>query len=370
MDKNDFSDLKKSWNISLNSSNQNFHNKVIHSLSESYKIDAISIIPFSKKYSSLKKIDQIDKEDGKITWHYLPQKHKKYFFGKEIKNLKLKIDKNTVVITDTINAKVLLNSFAFAKKHHLKVIGIYTDSPSNITSNKKIGSLITRHFSKKVDGAISLTVELNSLLNKKKKPYKVIHGIVETQTISKDQSMSKYIFYGGSLLEKDGIYHFINGFNKLENKDIKLFIAGHHENKEKINEFIEKNHNIIFLGNVDEDMVKKYIENAIMCVNPRPIDARRDALSFPSKVLEYINGESIVLSTKQSSIFEMFNREIVWMNDLSERSIVNAINHVLQIDQKTSDEMKQTAKAKVQEHCSFKCMNKAIAELLNLLISE
>ena len=48
LEENDYVEFNKQWKVSLNPSNQNFHNKMIRALSINNEIDVISIRPFSK----------------------------------------------------------------------------------------------------------------------------------------------------------------------------------------------------------------------------------------------------------------------------------------------------------------------------------
>lgn len=56
LSKNEYNEYTKLWKISPNPSNQNFHNKLIRSLSINNKVDVISIRPFSKKLVSSKRL--------------------------------------------------------------------------------------------------------------------------------------------------------------------------------------------------------------------------------------------------------------------------------------------------------------------------
>ena len=65
------------------------------------------------------------------------------------------------------------------KNYNLKVIGICTDSPSNISGTTKIYTNKILDYSRNFDGFLALTNELGDLFNKKSKPQLIFEGIVE-----------------------------------------------------------------------------------------------------------------------------------------------------------------------------------------------
>ena len=108
----DFAGYAKHWKISLNPSNQNFHNKIIRSLAITEKVEVFSCRPYSYKSCLIKKLNAHIKEDKNITWNYLSVTKRKFF---RIRSYKLQINKllkgtdlnDTVILTDTINPTVI-----------------------------------------------------------------------------------------------------------------------------------------------------------------------------------------------------------------------------------------------------------------------
>ena len=95
--RDDYKAFYKLWNISLNPSNQNFHNKMIRSLAINNTVDVISIRPFSKRKCLAKYLTEETKEEDNITWHYIKIKGtrlKRHFtIKKEVAKLKAERDK-------------------------------------------------------------------------------------------------------------------------------------------------------------------------------------------------------------------------------------------------------------------------------------
>ena len=112
LDADDYVEFNSHWKVSLNPSNQNFHNKVIRSLGLTNDIEVISMRPFSRKVCSIKKLEKSTKVSGKITWHYLEVKRlrvMRYFsFKKQASEILKTLDLNyAVIVTDTINPRVV-----------------------------------------------------------------------------------------------------------------------------------------------------------------------------------------------------------------------------------------------------------------------
>ncbi|MFA7384582.1 MAG: hypothetical protein WCZ24_00005, partial [Bacilli bacterium] len=72
MDSSDFNEYLVHWSSPPNPSNQNFHNKLIRSLAINNKVDVISVRPFSRSLCNIKHLKKSDREDGNISWHYIP----------------------------------------------------------------------------------------------------------------------------------------------------------------------------------------------------------------------------------------------------------------------------------------------------------
>ena len=143
IEENDYVDFSKAWSISLNPSNQNFHNKVIRSLATLNQVDVISIRPYSKSKCHLKRLRAENKTIGNINYHYLKIVRRKYFrspsLNKQVKKLIPSIlNDDVVLVTDTINPRcVQLTSF-IKKTYDIPCIGICTDSPFNISGTNHL----------------------------------------------------------------------------------------------------------------------------------------------------------------------------------------------------------------------------------------
>ena len=256
---------------------------------------------------------------------------------------------------------------AFCKKNKIPLIGIVTDNPYNITNVKKFHALLTLRTAKKCDGYICLTEALNTLFNKKKKPYILTKGLSKNEVSTKEAPVCyPYFFYAGTLLKKYGILNLIKAFKKFKDKPVKLVIAGHHRNPEFENA-IKDNENIIFLGCVDNDTVLQYESHSIANINPRPYIAKIDKYSVPSKVIEYISKEPVIISGFSSELKDMLMNSILWVDE--NNSLLDRMKEAYGIDEFRRKAMFGENKYHYQNEFSFEANNKKIDNFILDILS-
>ena len=372
MDKNDYKSFVSLWKKKPNPSNQNFHNKLIRSLAVNNEIEVISIRPFSRKLVSLKSLPREAKRIGNINWHYLHIKNNKILRFFSIKKDCLKVLKketldSAVVITDTINRNCLSCAVKIAKVNKLPLIGVCTDSPSNITGTNRSYTMYLLKKAQKCNGFIALTNELNTLYNDSNKPNIIVEGIVEKENNVAPHAEDKpYFFFGGSLLPRYGINELIDGFEQLKRDDVKLIIAGHTGNNQNIISKIKANLNIEFIGTIDVDSVLSYEAGAIANINPRPFSEDLDRFSIPSKTIEYLTSGSITISVRNSKLKPFFDEEILWINNSTANDISWALGIVLGMNKEERDEIGRKAKEKVQSLFSLDQVNQKLVQFLTI----
>ena len=345
-------------------SNQNFHNKLIRALSLTHEIEVISVRPINQNF----KLNELPFEvvnDDKITWKYIREKNSKIDkflnLSRRINNaLEEKYPSSTVIFVDTLNLSLLQNACKTAKRFGLKIYGVCTDNPLNISFtndsyNQKLISL-----TKSLDGYISLTHDINNLFNGQDKPFVVIDGVTEQVEIKdKPDIKDPYIYFGGSLMREYGVYSLIDAFNKLEDKNIKLVIAGHHEPKDFKN-YIKGNPNIIYLNAIPYIDVIKYEKHAICCVNPRPVSPQIDNYSIPSKTLEYLANGTLTITVDNNILNKRYEKCLIWAKSGYEKDLLDALNKAINMDEKEKEAMIHTALDTINKYTSFENIANAI----------
>ena len=375
IDAEDYKLFVESWKKRPNPSNQNFHNKMIRALALHNDLEVISIRPFSKKLVNEKSLKREDNKIDNISWHYISIKGNKAFRFIKIKKegskvLKKEDVKDSIVLTDTINPNCMNVALKIGKSHKLPVVGICTDSPSNITGTRKSYTLFLLNKASKCQGYIALTRELNVLINENNMAHLIVEGIVENNEDIRAFSHNKpYIFFGGSLLPRYGVYTLIEAFKMMNRDDVDLFIAGHTGNDHQIKDAIKDNPNIHFLGTIDVKEILSYEKGALLNINPRPYSEDLDRFSIPSKTLEYLTSGQVTISVRNTKLQNYFKDEIVWVNNSTAEEIKDALEYVINMDETNRKEIASKAKEKVLSlfsmgHVSIK-MTKFLANFSN-----
>ena len=352
-DEKDFRSFMNIWKIPLNSSNQNFHNKLIRALAINTPVEVISVRPFSRHNTRVRGLNAETRVDGNITWHYLHRKgtklHRILSISPQIGKILSKTDlSDAIFITDTINTSVVRSVTKIRKKFNRPIIGVCTDSPSNISGTKRSYSVYLLSHCDDFDGYLALTDGLNDLFNPDHKPGYIFEGLVEEREYPTfSENKRPYFFFGGALMERYGVFKLIKAFKELDNQDIDLYICGHHGDKAKIKEEIENAKNIKFLGLLPVNKVMEYEHNALACINPRPFSEDLDRFSIPSKTLEYMSAGRPVISVKNTILMEKFGEDIIWAPSTSKEDLIAAMNKVLSMTEVERENLGDKLKNKV-----------------------
>ena len=354
---NDYNEYLKAWPYPINSSSQMIHNRLVRSLSLYHHVDVISVRPFSKQDCLVRNLLKNERVTNRIHWHYLSVRRSKLgrfsFMWAQVEKILRNVDKNSLILTDTLNTNVFAIATYAAKRKRMPIIGVCTNSPSNVTGTNRSYAVNVLKMAKHLDGTIALTPALNDLYNEKNKPSIVIEGLAEDYLpLPGDNKYGKYLFYSGSLYEKYGIYNLIQAFNELELPDYKLLICGHHEGKTFL-EAIRRKKNIRYLGALTNQECIQLQQNAVANINPRPFNEDLDRFTVPSKMFEYLNSTRPTISTKSSRLMKVFQEDAIWMKTGSVEDIKEAINTLLALDKEEQDYLGKKAHDRAQMYYSL-----------------
>ena len=370
----DYRTFIEQWRIALNASNQNFHNKLIRSLAINNEVHVISIRPFSISKMKVAKLPSETKKEDNVTWHYLERSGGKILRSltivPQVKKILKSIDlSDAIFITDTINPSASGTVNKINKKLNRPVIGICTDSPSNISGTKRSYTLYLLEQASNYQGYIALTEGLNYLFNPDGKPSYILEGVVENRTFPKTNEIRPdYLFFGGAMMERYGMYQLIEAYKILNPKDIELYVCGHHLDKNQYKEAVKGYPRIKYLGLLPMNKVMEYEHRALACVNPRPFTEDLDRFSIPSKTLEYMSMGVPVISVKNSILMEKFPDEVIWLESANESDIVHGIKQLLNMSYEERDVLAQKARTRVLELYSLESVSKNIQPFLDQFV--
>ena len=358
----------KMWKVKPNLSNQNFHNKLIRSLAISHEVIVFSMRSINENHTLDVLKENIYKE-GNITWVY-PQvkasKVDKLLNDKKRLSLldQFEYEKNDVIFVDVLNVRLLKLAKAFSKDKNLKIVGICTDNPANISFTGKKYAEQVMTLSDALDGYICLTDKLDELFNKNEhKKALVIDGVTEeAKSDNKIEVGKPYIFFGGSLMAKYGVRNLINAYKSLNRDDIALVISGHHEEDNFIG-YIRAFDNVIYVGALNYNELTSFEQNALLAVNPRPIDYSIDEYSFPSKVLEFLSNGVLTVTVDNSLLKEHYEDALLFADSGEVEDLAKALEEALALPEEEKKRRIKLGKALVQANTSLENINQKIDSL-------
>ena len=226
------------------------------------------------------------------------------------------VSNDFIIITDTLRLNLIKTAKKIAKQYGVKVIGMLTDNPFNLSSG---GSFIKKSLRKEVsalDGYLSLTQNLVTVFNQHVPSY-VFEGLVTEEKEGKKDPIHNYFYFGGSLYERYGVKTLVDAFHD-SNVNCKLVLAGSGPLDKYIEEMAEKDYRILYLSQISKEKNIAYMRNSIANINPRPLDKKLDEESVPSKLIEYLSIGTPVISTKYPELYSLFKDDVTWIdgNDL------------------------------------------------------
>ena len=368
VDQNSFKDYLMKWKVSPNLSNQNFHHKLIKALSFQFEVDVISVRAINSNFEN-SKLEASKVKEENTTWNYpcvsVNRLSKALLLNSRIKKSLELDDSNYVIFVDALNYSLVKSAFKLHKKKGYKIIGICTDNPYNISFTSALYIRNLMKYATKLDGYVVLTEGINKVYNLNDKPYIQIDGVNEDKEINTTTHFEKpYIYFGGSLMEEYGVYNLIDAFKELKLDNTALLICGHHLQKEKLFEKIGNDESIKYLGPVNYEDNLSLERNALLCVNPRPINPKIDDYSIPSKTLEFLAAKSLCVTVDNKLLKENYNDVIFWAKSSSAEDLKAAIKEALSVSDKIS--LVEEGYKKVMSRTS----QKVIGERINKFLSE
>ena len=371
--KDDYISFCKNWHLSLNTTIQNLHNRLIRSLALTHQIEVISVRPFSKKFCDLKMLPASTTQEGNITWHYLQIKRNRLtrFISakRQAKKLVSKMFlEDAIILTDTLNPYLLNSSTSLAAKYNLPIIGVCNNTPSGIHNTGRSYTMFLLNAAMDLSGYITLTSGLNELFNEHNRANMTFEGILEDNYHQADVSKyGRYLFYNGNLDEKYGVYDLINAFKEIKDPDLKLIISGYHADTNRMDKAIEGS-NIINLGMISLDEIMSFENNAIANINPRPYSEDYDRYLIPNNTIDYLGANSITISVRNSKLMQHFAESVIWLDSSDKDDLVNGINKALTLSNEEREHLIEETRSKANKLYSLTTMNRRMVLFLKQFI--
>lgn len=234
-----------------------------------------------------------------------------------------------------------------AKLFRKKMVVVLTDPPGVLLPTdrffsrtlKKIDIYLVSMILRYADAVVSLAPELINRFAVNK-PFLVFPGILES-TFADKLSVEKNaqpegkpftIIYAGGLSQAYGVDRLLEaicGFDKGANIQLRLFGRGDQE--EKIQQLVNTDSRFYYGGFVSSDELVPELLHADLLINPRPTHDAFAAMSFPSKLIEYLATGRPVLTTRIVSIPDTYIPYFSFIVDESSEGIREAIKNIMEI---------------------------------------
>lgn len=363
-------------NIKPNPSNQNFYSKLIRSLAVTNHVSVVSHRPIAKGMFPKNKLERSFSRSDNVKFYYtfvgaslkyklLNETRAIYKAGKDaIDDLH---SDEFVIIVDPLRLALLKTALALGKKYNVKVVGMLTDNPLNLTNNKTFISNKILKLAGNLDGYLSLSRGLVNAYNKNKPNY-VFPGLVADETTFDKEPIDNYYFFAGSLYERYGVKTLVDAFHE-SNLQSRLVIAGSGPLAKYIENISHGDPRILYLTQLPKERVTGYENNALANINPRPLDTKLDNESVPSKMLEYLSVSTPIISTKFPVFYGPFKDDIYWIKGNEKEDIMNAIHEFEESDNLTRKRKASSAKLKAFEFYSLRVQCESITHFLTALNS-
>ena len=374
--KDDYVAFCDNWNGSLNTTIQHLHNRLIRALALTHEVDVISVRPFSRKYCKLKKLPASTTQEGKITWHYLEVKKKRFFKVDFIKNqakkILLKANLNdAIILTDTLNPYLLKSSTSLAEYFKLPIIGVCNNTPSSIHDTGKSYTTYLHSLADDLSGYITQTPNLNELFNKHNRANITIEGVLEDRFKEQDVTQyGKYIFYYGNLEERHGVYDLIQAFIELNNSQVNLVVAGYHANEELMDKLSKYRNNIKYLGMISSDLALSLENGSLFNINSRPYTEDFDRYLIPYNTLDYLNSKSLTVSVRNNILKRVFKDDALWLELGEKEELMEVMKKALSMNEQEKNEIIKKANADANKLYSMSVVNRKLILFLKQFLKQ
>lgn len=354
------------------------NNRVAVNVLNSYDQKSVIEHSFHEKVISI--------SENKIDYYFIPSIDN---FKKNRKNSKENIKKfleeyskcNTdlCIVVDVLKPYA---EYVYRYANGVPVISIITDIPKHLVYGSGIKGrmrniykqMVFMSMIKKSNGFVFLTEEMNKLLNKKKKDYIIMEGLVDTSSIQQIKSCEvrkgNVVLYSGALHIRYGIAKVIEAFKSDELKSYELHLYGAGDYEKNIKEICLHYPNIKYFGVVSNDEVIKKQMEADILINPRPINEEFVKYSFPSKNMEYMLSGTPVLTSDLPGMPEEYKKYVIILDVTSSDSIKRGILQAFSIPEEKRNQMGIAAKRFIESKKNNTVQARRIIEMAEEILQK
>ena len=376
MTEHDFAAFQSEAKIKPNPSNQNFYSKLIKCIALRNNVSVISHRPFAKGMMKDKYLESNIVTEGNVRFFYTYREASKVYKvlreqNEIIKNAHRAIEEfhsnEFIIVVDALRLSLLKAAKKIAAEYNVKIVGMLTDNPANLSGVLKSYVSQIKRAVRSLDGYLALTDGLVQVFNGYKPSY-VFEGLVDSPDVFKKDPIYDYYFFAGSLYERYGVKTLVEAFHESNIKS-KLVVAGAGPLAKYIEHLSYDDYRILYLPQLPRDKILGYERNAIVNINPRPLDSKLDNESVPSKLIEYLSNGQPVLSTKYPKLYGPFKDDVFWIEDSSLEGMRRALEEFAKADINDAKRKAYIAKMKAFEFYGLEVQSESINHFLTSINS-
>ena len=376
MTESDFALYQNNAKIKPNPSNQNFYNNLIKALAFRNNVSVVSHRPLTKGMFKEKYFEAEENKEGNANFYYTYiEAGKVYKLLREQNEIIKRAHKaiedfhsnDFIIVTDTLRLSLLTAARKIADEFNVKIVGMLTDNPDNLSFRRKSYVLHLRRNVRQLDGYLSLSDGLVQVFNGYKPSY-VFEGLVDSPDVFKKDPIYDYFFFAGSLYERYGVKTLVDAFHASNIKS-KLIVAGSGPLAKYIEHLSYDDYRILYLPQLPREKILGYERNAIANINPRPLNPKLDNESVPSKLLEYLSNGTPIISSKFPRLYGPFKDDVFWIEDTSLEGMKKALEDFAASDLEEAKRKAYTARMKAFEFYGIEVQSESINHFLTSLSS-
>jgi glycosyltransferase involved in cell wall biosynthesis len=226
-------------------------------------------------------------------------------------------------------------------------IGLSTSWERKIIKHiRRVDTYLIKLGLKKVDGIISMTSQLARKLAPDRPALTIpaIHNsrMADFYNDKKDRSEQSFnVIYAGALSHEYGVDLLVNAFLKVAQPTWRLLITGKGSMATSINNFSKQNHQIQYLGFLDDKEFSKVLMSADVLVSPKLSSGLTASFSFPSKIVEFLGTGLPVISTNLPTFTDDFRKHLIISRSDSLEDFGDCLRYVSSWDDEERDEWKE-----------------------------
>lgn len=215
-----------------------------------------------------------------------------------LNKIKIMFQSNDTLVVYSLKSAYLLACYMIKKEiPYVKMCVIVPDLPQYMSESnglfyrilKLLDSIIINKCLKKFDAFILLSDAMYNRLPIYEKPWLRIEGIYRQENSKYVDKDFNFVFaYTGTLDRRYGIENLLSSFTKMKGDTLRLWICGEGDFRNTIEEYTQKDHRIIYFGQLKHEQILILQKKATVLVNPRPSSGEYTKYSFPSKTMEYL----------------------------------------------------------------------------------